>query len=324
LPNVAAVRQALDDLIRALEQHAGSRPAPLLADLTRSLVALEVQLDRTPTSLAATRLRDLDNHLTSDLAEDLYRLRDVATPAPITVADLPTDLRERYIGKSGKWLLRVFGKDCLWDYAPLAHFVEQIRTVDPEATGKPFGTLEGLKAMKSGFQWAGLYAFGAILVVLLLHFHTLKRMLMALVPLAMGVLMSLGIMSLCDFPLNPANMIAFPLILGVGVDNGVLVLHDYLSQRRRGTYILSHVIGEGILLSALATMLGFGTLMLSQHRGLFELGFILTLGMTCCMLASLVFLPAVLRLLSARIQPKATAPPAPQSEPEPERVRVAA
>jgi hopanoid biosynthesis associated RND transporter like protein HpnN len=318
-PSVPVVRQTLDDLIQTLGPRAGAQP--LLSDLSQNLAALQAQLDRTPAGLAAERLRALDNHLTSDLMEDLYRLRDVSTPAAITVTDLPPDLRERYLGKSGKWLLRVFGKDCLWDYAPLAHFVEQIRTVDPEATGKPFGTLEGLKAMKSGFQWAALYAFGAIFVVLLLDFRTLKRTLIALIPLAMGIALSLGIMSLCGLPLNPANMIAFPLIIGVGVDNGVMVLHDYLRRRRHGTYSLSHVIGQGTLLSALATIVGFGTLMLSQHRGLFELGFILTLGVTCCMLASLVFLPAVLRLLNAR--KRATPAPMPEAA-EPEQVRMAA
>ena len=62
--------------------------------------------------------------------------------------DLPEDLRERYVGPNGKWLLRVFAKDGLWDFGPLEHFTEVVRTVDPEATGKPFGTVEGLKAMK--------------------------------------------------------------------------------------------------------------------------------------------------------------------------------
>jgi hopanoid biosynthesis associated RND transporter like protein HpnN len=319
-PSLSALHQTLAGLIQSLAERAGTQP--LLTELSQSLAALEAQLDRTSPDEAGARLRELDNHLTSDLTEDLYRLRDVSTPAPITVADLPPDLRERYIGKNGKWLLRVFGKDCLWDYAPLAHFVEQIRTVDPEATGKPFGTLEGLKAMKSGFQWAALYAFGAIVVALLLDFRTLKRILLALVPLALGILVSLGIMSLCGLPLNPANMIAFPLILGVGVDNGVMVLHDYLRRRRQGTYSLSHVIGQGTLLSALATMVGFGTLMLSQHRGLFELGFILTLGVTCCMLASLIFLPAVLRLLNARTPAKVAPQAAPAPEPEP--IRMAA
>ena len=83
--------------------------------------------------------------LTRDLAEDLHRLRDVSTPDADHVADLPACLRERYIGKNGKWLLRIFAKDCLWDFEPLEHSSPQVRTVDPEATGKPFTTLEGCR-----------------------------------------------------------------------------------------------------------------------------------------------------------------------------------
>ena len=65
---------------------------------------------------------------------------------------------KRHVGKSGTWLLRVFARDDLWDFEPLEHFTRTVRAVDPEATGKPFGTVEGLKAMKDGLKRAGLYA----------------------------------------------------------------------------------------------------------------------------------------------------------------------
>src|SRR5205823_2956475 len=121
-----------------------------------------------------------------------------------------------YVGKSGKWLLRVFAQDCLWEHAPLQQFVDRIRTVDPDATGKPFATLEGLESLKKGFQWAGLYALAAISLVFLADFRNLRHVLWAFAPLAMGVVISLGIMGLCGLTLNPATVIAFPLILGVG------------------------------------------------------------------------------------------------------------
>jgi len=146
-------------------------------------------------------------------------------------------------------------------------------------------------------------------LVLLADFRKPLHILLALTPLAMGMIFALGVMSLCGFALNPANMIAFPLILGVGVDNGVHVLHDYLSQRGKGIYSLHHTTGRGIMVAALTTILGFGTLMISHHRGLFGLGFILTLGVACCMLAALVFLPAVLRLMSSAEEETRTAAP---------------
>src|SRR5262249_5928620 len=121
-------------------------------------------------------------------------------------------------------------------------------------------------------------------------------------PLVLGVLLTLGVLGLFGIPLNPANMIAFPLILGVGVDNGVHVLHDYLIRRREGRPGVSRAIGRGVLVKALTTMIGFGSLLISTERGRAGLGLILTLGVGCSMLSALVLLPAALHLL-ARLQP---------------------
>lgn len=293
--NLDDLRQDIAKLVNTLDERTDD--SQLLADLHAQFVALEKALATTADGVAAKRLVRLDDRLAEDLAEGLHRLKDVSTPATIDVDDLPGELRERYVGKSGTWLLRVFAKDDLWDFEPLEHFTHTIRTVDPEATGKPFGTVAGLKAMKHGLERAGVYAFLVIVLVLWLDFRTPGRTLLALLPLLLGVLLSLGILGLIGWPLNPANMIAFPLILGVGVDNGVHVLHDYLIRRREGKPGVSAAIGRGVFVKALTTMIGFGTLMIATERGLVGLGFILTVGVGCSMLSALVLLPAALELL---------------------------
>ncbi|HLN27255.1 MAG TPA: MMPL family transporter [Gemmataceae bacterium] len=298
-PDNREVKTELACLIGQLQPLADATEQPILSDLRRGLQTLLDQLVNMPIAeIAETRLQDFEQHLAGDLAENLYRLRDVSTPVPISLDDLPADLRVRYVGQNGKWLLRVFAKESLWNFAPLEHFSRQILTVDPDATGKPFATVEGLKSMQNGFQRAGIYAFLVIAGVLLVDFRNWRHMLIGLTPLVMGIILSLGIMGLCGLPLNPANVIAFPLILGVGVDNGVHVLHDWLLRRARGESTISYPIGRGVLVKALTTMIGFGTLMISSERGLASLGFILTLGVGCCMLSALVFLPAVLHMLS--------------------------
>jgi hopanoid biosynthesis associated RND transporter like protein HpnN len=297
------MRGALAGLAKNAEEATGPHGSPVLAELAAAARALDGRLAGLDPAVGLVRLSDFERRLKGDLAEDLHRLRDVATPAAITLDDLPPALRERYVGRSGKWLLRVFARDCLWDYGPLEEFTRRVQTVDPDATGKPFGTVEGLKSLRNGFQWAGLYALGVIALVLLADFRSVAHALIALAPLAMGMLLSLGVLGLCGLPLNPANMIALPLILGVGIDNGVHVLHDYLLRRREGQSTISRAIGRGVLVKALTTMIGFGTLMISSHRGLFGLGFILTLGVGCCMLTALVFLPCVLHLLPAAEKP---------------------
>jgi hypothetical protein len=292
-PSSQALQADAEKMAQQLRQTAAGRP--LLAELAVQVAGLREQLVRLPdVHQAELRLQDFDQRLAGDLAEQLHRLRDVATPEPITMADLPPELRERYLGKTGHWLLRVFARDCLWEFAPMVHFTKEIRKVDVMATGKPFGTVEGLKAMKNGLQRAGVYAFLVIAVILYLDFRTVGRTLLALMPLVMGVILTLGIMGLSGIPLNPANMIAFPLILGVGVDNGVHILHDYLIRRGEGKPLVSHAIGRGVLVKALTTMIGFGALMVSTERGLSGLGVILALGVGCSMLSALVFLPAVL------------------------------
>lgn len=278
----------------------GSGRPPLPSVLLCQLKELREQLHGLPEAVADERLRMFDQQLTADLAEDLHRLREVSTPATIALADLPTPLRERYVSPNGKWLLRVFAADCLWEHEALTRFVDEVQRIDPNATGKPFLTLEGLRAMKNGFQWASLYALAAISAVLAMDFRSLRQVLWALAPLGLGTVATLGILGMLGVPLNPANMIAFPLIVGVGVDNGVHVLHDYLARDRRQRYLLSRTIGRGILVAALTTVLGFGTLMIASHRGLVGLGLVLSLGVSCCTASALVFLPALLRLRCER------------------------
>jgi hypothetical protein len=293
-PDVPTLRADLAGVREAL----GSRG--LGDELRRELARLDEALVGRSATASESALQRYDQRLAEDLAEQLHRLRDMATPREVRVDELPAALRERYIGAGGAWLLRVFARDDLWDFGPLEHFTQAIRTVDPEATGKPFGTVEGLKAMKNGLVRAGLYAFAVIVLVLWLDFRGLREMMLALLPLVLGVLCTLGVLGLFGLPLNPANMIAFPLILGVGVDNGVHVLHDYLIRSRDGKPGVSAAIGRGVLVKALTTMIGFAALMVSTERGLVGLGLILTVGVGCSMLCALVLLPAGLEVLERR------------------------
>jgi predicted RND superfamily exporter protein len=206
------------------------------------------------------------------------------------------DLRDRYVGTGGEYLVRAFARESLWDYDSLGRFTTAAAAVDPKATGKAFRTHEGLKQMKVGFEWAGLYALAAIILVLALDFRRVAGLLLGLFPLAVGIAFTLGLVALCGVALNPANMIALPIIVGVGVDNGVHVLHDYRSRDRRFAYRLGAATGRGVLVAGLTTVLGFGTMLTARHEGMASLGLALTIGVSCCMVAALVLLPAMLHL----------------------------
>ncbi len=284
---------AVQDLATRVSQLAGSdTPLSLAANSLRSA------LDACPNATA--RLHAFDKRMGADLARDLHQLKSVSRPAPVTVADVPVELRERYIGAHGEFLVRAFARDSLWDYPALKRFTTAANAVDTEATGKAYRTLEGLQQMKVGFEWAAVYALAAIVFVLFLDLRRLQELLLGLFPLVVGVVLTLGVMGMCGVSLNPANMIALPLIVGVGVDNGVHVLHDYRGRNRGSAYRLGSATGRGVLVAALTTILGFGTLMTARHAGMASLGLALTLGVTFCMVAALVWLPAVLNLLDIR------------------------
>lgn len=125
--------------------------------------------------------------------------------------------------------------------------------------------------------------------------------LLALMPPVVSLLMTFGILVLLKMPLNPANLIVLPLIIGLGVDSGVHLLHDF-RHRAPGPYTVTPSLVNAIVLTVTTTMVGFGAMMVAAHRGLFSLGAVLTIGVTCCLFISLVPLPAILSLL-ARLRP---------------------
>jgi hypothetical protein len=144
--------------------------------------------------------------------------------------------------------------------------------------------------MKRSYEQAAWYALAAVLIVVYSDFRSLRYTLVAVAPLGLGMLQLFGLLGLLDIPLNPANMIVLPLILGIGVDNGVHVVHDFRMQK--GRYRISPSTASAILICSLTTMVGFGTLMIASHRGLQSLGRVLTIGVSCCLFTSLVMLPA--------------------------------
>ncbi len=230
-----------------------------------------------------------------DLLSRLHALAAVADPAPPALDDLPPSLVERFVGSSGRHLLKIYGRGDIWNFDALERFVEDVRSVDPRATGNPLQAYAGSLEMKRSYEQAGLYSLIVILAVLWLDFRSLTYSALAVLPLAVGIAQMLGLMGLVGIDLNPANLIGIPLIMGIAVDYGVHIVHDFLE--RPGPYRMSASTANSVLVDALTTILGFGALMVASHKGLESLGRVLTLGVTTCTVTSLVLLPALLTWL---------------------------
>jgi len=230
--------------------------------------------------------------MAGDLLSRLLTLHAMANPEPPQLTDLPESVVKRFVGDNGRYLLKIYSKANIWDMDAMERFVQDVRSIDPRATGNPLQTYEASKQMKQSYEKAAWYALGTIVLVLLLDFRSFRYTLLAMLPLGLGMLQLFGLLGLLGIPLNPANLIVLPLILGIGVDDGVHVVHDF--RRQKGKYRMSASTASAVLITSLTTMVGFGSLMIASHQGLQSLGRVLTIGVSCCLFTSLVMLPAIL------------------------------
>ena len=171
--------------------------------------------------------------MAAGLLAKLQELRAAASAEPPGLADLPESVTTRFIGKTGRYLMQVYGKANIWEVGPMGQFVADVRTVDPDATGNPVQVFEASRQMKHSFQQAACYALLMIVPVVLLDFRRLNHTLLAALPMAVGLLQTLGLMGLLDIPLNQANMIVLPLTLGIGMESGINLVHELRCQRGR-------------------------------------------------------------------------------------------
>jgi hypothetical protein len=146
----------------------------------------------------------------------------------------------------------------------------------------------------SGFYRA--VGVGALVVtlILLVDYRHPRDALLALVPLILGVVWMMGAMRLFGIHFNYANLVAVPLIIGVGIDNGVHVIHRVRYEGRAGMSVVLGHTGRAILIASMTTMIGFGSLALASHRGMASLGMVLLLGVGSCMITSTWVLPNLL------------------------------
>jgi hopanoid biosynthesis associated RND transporter like protein HpnN len=227
---------------------------------------------------------------------ELSPLRAIADPQPPRLNDLPRELTDRFVGKSRTYLLKVYARGNIWNMGQLEAFVHAIESVDPRVTGHPVQTYYASRHMQSSYLRAGLYALVAVLILLWIDFRSLSHSLLAMVPLAIGFAMMCGCLGWLDIPFNPANMIVLPLILGIGVDHGVHLVH--LWRQQRGRFVLGDAPAVALLLTAGTTTASFGALILARHQGLQSLGQVITIGVTTCLAASILFFPALLAWLT--------------------------
>jgi hypothetical protein len=243
------------------------------------------------------QLREYQEALFTNLRGTFEALKTQDTSGPLRASELPAVLRDRFIGVTGHYLLQVYPRNDIWQHENQREFIRQLEAaVSPEkVTGQPTQIYQYSTLLKNSYQQAAWYSLGAIILMLLLHFRSAGYVILALLPVGIGFIWLLGFMGAVGVPFNPANIMTLPLVVGIGVTNGVQVLNRVAEERQPA--VLAKSTGKAVLVSGLTAIAGFGTLLLARHQGIRSLGEIMPVGIAACMIAGLTCLPAVLTLL---------------------------
>ncbi len=266
-----------------------------LVTLRRDVGELLAEMRRGNPQQVAAQLASYQMALLQDVRDTFGLLKNQSTQDSLSEADLPQELRERFVGVSGKYLLQVYPKKNIWDRTEQERFVKDLRSVLPTVTGTPVQLLEYTTLLKNSFIEAAYYSLAAISILILVHFRRISCLVLALIPVFIGALWMTGLMGRFGIPFNPANIMTLPLLVGIGVTNGIHILNRYAEENNPS--ILARSTGKAVLVSGLTTIAGFGSLILAKHRGIASLGTIMAVGVATCMFVGLTFLPCLLNLL---------------------------
>ena len=266
----------------------------LIPPLERAVAAL----DKLSLEEAKQRLARHQVKLVGSITQNLGWLKTQRGDRPLTVDDLPAELRQRYLSSHGKVLLEVVPAVDVWERKPNEEFVAEMQKIAPGATGTPVMNLEYIDLLMKSYIQASFYAAGVILLLIFLLFRNLKDLVLTLLPLGLGVLWLFGALGLFHIQLDPANIVTMPMILGIGVAYGVYVMDRY--REEGGVRIFASSTGKAVILSALTTLFGFGSMLFGQYRGLVSLGMVMSLGVIFNLISALVVLPQILALQDKR------------------------
>ena len=273
-----------------------------LSEVDGSLLRLITLLNPESNPQAAARLSVFEQKFLSDLQDQWGLLQANLDRAfsPPRLEDLPQNVRQRFISPEGQYLIRIFPSRDIWNPGPLGEFVRDLRSINPDVIGDPVLLYVFTLAFRNACLWAaGVSLLGIALMVAFL-LRSLRLTILALIPLIVGTSLTLSLMWLLEVPFNQANVLFLPLILGEAVEYGIIILVRWQQEKSARVITLPAGTAKGVLLAALTTAVGFGSLMISGHQGTFSLGLLSTVGSLSVLLAALSVLPALLRLLRER------------------------
>ncbi len=220
-------------------------------------------------------------------------IKSMLSAPPPTVNDLPKFFKKRLVSNSGEFLITAYPAGPEWDLLFMKKFTASMRELDPNVTGTPIQFYELTTLILKGFMTASLLAAIAVLLFLFMDFKNFRGVATSFAGLAAGVAIALGAAAALGVPLTLVNVVALPLIIGIGIDASVHITHSLT----KGDSISGiTAAAKSVFLSTLTTAACFGFLSLASHRGLAGLGKLLLLGLAGAFASSLLIAPAIARV----------------------------
>jgi hopanoid biosynthesis associated RND transporter like protein HpnN len=284
-PTDAAVAASLNQAANAIGDAAAKGTDPATVDARRLARALHILAAAPPTTRARA-----SEALIPPLNTLLGQIRRLLQAAPVTLDTAPAELKTDWVSPAGRARIQVFPRGGN-DNANLIRFSKAVQAVAPNASGGPISIQGAGNTVAGAFVEAGVLSFIAITVLLLIVLRSVRETAFTLAPIILSIFLTLGTCVAIGQPINFANIIAFPLLFGVGV-----AFHIYfvMAWRHGATNLLQSSLARAVFFSALTTGAAFGSLMLSSHPGTASMGKILMLSLGWTLICALIFEPALL------------------------------
>lgn len=297
--------KALRELVAALDQFVAKHPdhpaAAAAGALKASLTILFAQLDKIGNDEKSKLLYAVEEDLLAMLPLALQSLRTATEATPFGEEDMPVTLNDRWHSQTGEYRLAVYPVEDLNDNDALRRFVRAVQQVAPQAIGAPVISLEGGEAVVQAFIQAFSLALIGVVIILLILLRSVKYTLLVLLPLLLSSLFTAAFTVLLNVPFNFANIIALPLLLGLGIDSSLHMVYRSLNNELVSEILIHTSTARAIFYSALTALVDFASLMFSSHQGTAGMGVLLTVGLAFTLICTLIILPVLLRTPSSKV-----------------------
>jgi hopanoid biosynthesis associated RND transporter like protein HpnN len=294
VPGINRLIKAIDTI---LPQKTDTKEHAALTNFKHELQDILIELDARQQTSRSMFIDKVQTTLLGTLPEVMNELSDSFNAKQVTLADLPADIKDKWLSKNGSYRIQIFPKKDLNDLPSLVEFITEVQSVAPETTDLPIMYWESMKEVVSAFQEAIVIALVTIALLLFAIRRNIVDTLLVMTPLILAGLFTMASAVLTNTPINFANIIALPLLMGLGVDNGIHMvekLHHSLSEEQN---IYQSSTARAMFYGALTTASSFAGLAFSPHQGIASMGLIITIGIFWIMTCTFVVLPALSKLV---------------------------